>query len=166
MAQSILKCVSDYQIKYEDILAFVSDNVSYMRKCYVDILKPLFKNCRHVTCIAHILALVGECWRTNMKYLDSFISAIKQIFCKSPARRRRWIEHLKNNNIEKPCLPPSPVIVRWNTWFRAAIYHAKHFSYYSGFISNERENEDDTQALTTLDSLIRNCKDLENQVIY
>ena len=29
-----------------------------LRKYYVDILKPLFKNCRHVKCVAHILALV------------------------------------------------------------------------------------------------------------
>jgi hypothetical protein len=137
-----------------------------MRKCFKDILKPLFKNCRHVTCCAHILALVGECWRVNLKELDSFISLIKQIFCKSPARRRRWSKHLKDNNVENPRMPPSPVIVRWNTWYKAAIYHVEHFKYYSSFIKNERENEDDTQALTALSKLIEESCDLRDQVIH
>jgi hypothetical protein len=114
--------------------------------------------------VAHIVALVGECWRVNLKQLNSFISLVKQIFCKSPARRRRWLKHLKENDVEKPCLPPSPVIVRWNTWFKAAIYHVDHFKYYSSFISNERRNEDDTQALTSLQKLIDECSDLEDQV--
>jgi hypothetical protein len=112
------------------------------------------------------LALVGECWRINLKQLDKFISFIKQIFCKSPARRRRWLDHLKKNNIVKPRLPPSPVIVLWNTWFKAAIYHAEHFKYYSSFVSNERQNEDDSLTLTELENLLSNCADLEDQVFY
>jgi hypothetical protein len=161
VAQSIIKCVTSCKIDFENIQAFVSDNVAYMRKCFNDILKALFKNCRHVTCVAHILALVGECWRINLKELDSFINLVKQIFCKSPARRRRWIQHLKDHNVDKPRMPPSPVIVRLNTRFKAAIFYAEHFKYYSDFITNERLNEDDTQSLTALDNLFKNllnCK--------
>ena len=80
VALSILKSVGNFNIKYEDIYTFASDNVAYMKKCFSEILKPLFKNCRHVTCVAHILALIGECWRNNLKDLDSFIGMIKQIF--------------------------------------------------------------------------------------
>ena len=65
--------------------------------------------------------------------------------------RRRWIELLSSNNVPNPTLPPSPVIVRWNTWFRAAIYHAKHYEHYQAFISNERLNETDTEGLISLD---------------
>ena len=88
MAQSIIKCVTSCKIDFEDILAFFSDNVTFMRKCLNDILKALFKNCRPVTCVAYILALVGDCWRINLKEVDSFIGLVKQIFCKSPASRR------------------------------------------------------------------------------
>jgi hypothetical protein len=65
VAQSILKSVSNFEISYEDVYPFASDNVSYMKKCISEILKTLFRYCRHVTCVAHILALVGECWRQN-----------------------------------------------------------------------------------------------------
>ena len=156
--------VSDYKINYDDILAFVSDNVSYMKKCFKDILKPLFTNCHHVTCVAHILALVGECWRVNLKDVDAFISYTKQIFSKCASRRRRWLQHLKNNNVENPVLPPSPVITRWNTWFKAAIYHAKYYELYQSFISNERCFEDDTQTLESLDLLIEKNENLHSEV--
>jgi glycine cleavage system pyridoxal-binding protein P len=36
------------------------------------------------------------------KDLDSFISFVKQFFSKSAARRRRWINHLKSQNVENP----------------------------------------------------------------
>ena len=150
--------VSDYKINYDDILAFVSDNVSYMKKCFKDILKPLFTNCHHVTCVAHILALVGECWRVNLKDVDAFISYTKQIFSKCASRRRRWLQHLKNNNVE------NPVITRWNTWFKAAIYHAKYYELYQSFISNERCFEDDTQTLESLDLLIEKSENLHAEV--
>ena len=87
---------------------------------------------------------------------------MKQIFCKSPARRRRWLKHLKDNNAENPRMPSSPVIVRWNTWFKAAIYHVEHFIYYSGFIINERENEDDTKVLNALTKFIKQCSELHD----
>lgn len=136
-----------------------------MKKCFSEILKPLFSNCKHVTCVTHILALVGECWRLNLKDLDTFVGLVKQIFCKSAARRRRWLDHLKSNNVEKPTLPPSPVITRWNTWFRASIYHSKHFEYYQSFIANERLFEDDTQKLEALDLLIERCTNLKEEVM-
>ena len=164
VAQSILKSVGNFNIKYEDIYTFASDNVAYMKKCFSEILKPLFKNCRHVTCVAHILALIGECWRNNLKDLDSFIGMIKQIFSKSAARRRRWLNHLRNNDVENPILPPSPVITRWNTWFKAAIYHSKHIQYYQSFVANERLFEDDTPTLEALDLLLERCVNFKDQV--
>ncbi len=33
VAQSILKSVSNFEISYEDVYPFASDNVSYMKKC-------------------------------------------------------------------------------------------------------------------------------------
>jgi len=73
VAQSIIKCVTSCKIDFEDKVAFLPHNVTYMRKCFKDILKALFKNCCPVTCVAHILALVGDCWRINLKEVDSFI---------------------------------------------------------------------------------------------
>jgi len=137
-----------------------------MKKCYKDVLFNQFPNCRHITCFAHILNLVGECWRLNLKSVDKFISLIKMIFCKSPSRRRRWIEHLKSNNVPNPTLPPSPVIVRWNTWSRAAIYHAKHYEHYQAFISNERLNETDTEGLISLDLLLQENVDLKEELEF
>jgi hypothetical protein len=61
---------------------------------------------------------------------------------------------LKSSNVDSPVLPPSPVITRWNTWFKAAIYHSKHFEYYQSFIANKRLFEDDSQTLEALDLLI------------
>ena len=54
--------------------------------------------------------------------------------------------------------------MRWNTWFRAAIYHADHFDFYQNFITSERINEDDCEALKVLDLLLEKNDKLRDEV--
>ena len=85
----------------------------------------------------------------------------------SPARRRRFLQHLASfGGVEKPKLPPTPVIVRWNTWFKAAIYHCDHFEFYRSFIANERLFETDTDALLQIDLLLEDYEGLQQEVLF
>jgi hypothetical protein len=68
----------------------------------------------------------------------------------------------EDNNEENPRMQLIPVIARWNTWFKAAIYPVEHFKYYTSFIINERENEDDTKVLNALSKFIKQCSDLHD----
>ena len=48
-------------------------------------------------------------------------------------------------------MPPSPVVVRWNTWF----YIEKHFHYLKYFVESELCEETKTQALSRLNDLFK-----------
>ena len=94
VAQECTKTVANYGFDFNNILAFVTDNASYMKKCYNDILKDLFPNCIHVTCFAHICALLGECWRKTFKIADDLVRTMKKLFKNSPFRKQKLKEIL------------------------------------------------------------------------
>ena len=66
VSQAILKCLNKYCIDYENVLAYGSDNVAYMNKSWKAVLCNILTNGRHVTCNAHIISLVGDCFRDKV----------------------------------------------------------------------------------------------------
>ncbi|CAF1045726.1 unnamed protein product [Brachionus calyciflorus] len=88
----------------------------------------LFK-CTHVACFAHIIALVGETWRSNLSEVDLIVANLKSIFARGSNRKIRFIDFLKSNGKENPSYYPSPVVTRWNTWFKAVSELKKQFEF-------------------------------------
>lgn len=104
----------------EKVLLLVTDAASYMVKAAKH-LKIFYPNMKHLTCLAHGLHLVAEEVRKSFPDVDDFVSAVKKIFRKCPARVSIYKEIMQTS------LPPTPVITRWGTWITAAIFHADHF---------------------------------------
>ena len=102
VAQAILKCLNHFNVEYENVLAYGSDNVSYMKKSFEAILSNMLPNARHITCDAHIIALAGDFFREFLTSLDSFNASIKFIFSKAAQIRRRYIESLRSIGISRP----------------------------------------------------------------
>ena len=126
-----------------------------MVKSFNTTLKNIMPNARHVTCFAHIIALVGECYRVGFKDVDRIVSSIKFIFAKATQRRRRYIFHLKQSGL-KAILPPTPVIVRWNTWFEAVKYDAEYWDHMKSFVKLELETQVETEKLLELEESMLN----------
>ena len=103
-------------------------------------LQGILPNAVHVSCWAHIVHLVGDEFRGALKMCDLLVATMKSIFSKAPGRRSRYLQHLKENDVINACLPPSPVVTRWNTWFAAVVYHANHTEQYTSLIENEIEH--------------------------
>ncbi|XP_063231072.1 uncharacterized protein LOC134535762 isoform X1 [Bacillus rossius redtenbacheri] len=140
VAQSVIKAVSNYNIDYNNVLGFVTDNAAYMLKAYKDTLNGVFPHCIHITCIAHILSLVGDVWRKTFKDVDAFVSAMKMLFCNAPARKARFMNYLRDRGLEVKA-PVIPVIVRWNSWFQAVMYHDKiTLEVYRSFLEEELQH--------------------------
>lgn len=137
IAQLLVKTLNSCEVNFNDVLALVSDNAAYMKKCFKEGLSGLLPNAVHVTCWAHIISLVGEEFRAALSMTDGLVAAMKQIFSKAPGRRARYLSHLREKNCNDAKLPPSPVLTRWNTWFEAALYHAEHLEFYREFVNNE-----------------------------
>ena len=137
IAQLIIRTLTSIGIDFNNVLALVSDNAAYMKKCFTDGLRGLLPNAVHVTCWAHILSLVGEEFRGAFELTDSLVASMKAIFSHAPGRRARYLTHLRDCAATDVTMPPNPVITRWNTSFRAALYHGEHVQYYRTFVENE-----------------------------
>ena len=134
IAQVIIRTLTDANIDFNNVLALVSDNAAYKKKCFTAGLRGLLPNAVHVTCWAHILSLVGEEFRAAFELTDNFVASMKAIFSKAPGRRARYLSHLRDCAVANASMPPNPVVTRWNTWFNAALYHREHVQYYRTYI--------------------------------
>uniref|UniRef100_A0A2S2R2X5 DUF659 domain-containing protein n=2 Tax=Sipha flava TaxID=143950 RepID=A0A2S2R2X5_9HEMI len=103
-------------VKYDNILLFISDAAPYMKKAGSTI-QPLYPNIIHLTCLAHACHNVCEEVRAYYKNVDQLISEMKKTFLKCPKR----IAVLKEKCPELPN-PPRPIITRWSTWINAVKY--------------------------------------------
>ena len=71
-------------VQYENLYLYLSDSVNYMKSSF-NILKPLYFNMIHVTCLAHMVHLIAEEARKYSKNANDFTNYIKKVFKKSPA---------------------------------------------------------------------------------
>jgi len=62
------------------------------------------------------------------------VANMKRLFSTANLRQARYREFLIEAGVERPTLPPKPVLTRWNTWFEACVYHAEHLEHLQGFI--------------------------------
>jgi len=158
ISQSFVNTINSYNIPFDNLIFYISDNAAYMKKAYTDILSPLIPNLLHNTCLAHSYNLVGETWveYENFKLLDLVVKNIKASFVYSTARKRRWREHLALKSISldnfsfdyeentqdiSVTLPPLPVKTRWNSWFKFVVWLNNYFKYFVTFFIQESRSE-------------------------
>lgn len=108
-------------IQHDNVILFITDAAPYMVKAAKSI-QAFYSKMIHVTCLAHGLHRVCEKIRIEFPKVDELISNMKKVFLKAPAR----IELFRREAADTP-LPPSPIITRWGTWLKAAIYYSEHF---------------------------------------
>lgn len=107
-------------IQFSRVLLLVTDAGSYMISAYKS-LSIMYPKLLHVTCLAHGLSRVAEQVRVSYPIVNDWIASVKRVFLKAPSRVRIFKEALP----DVP-LPPEPVVTRFGTWIKAAIYHAKY----------------------------------------
>lgn len=164
---AIIKCINSYKIEYENVLVFVTNNVSYMKKCYNDVLKNLLTNCHHVICFEQLVDVVGEYLRIHLSNLEAFISSINVMCSKAPTRRRRFYSYLKGNGVEYSNLAfSSDNNNKWNNWLKIALCHVENFDSYKNFIKQERVEKNETDSMFDLDLINEESDGLKEEVIF
>ena len=180
VGQAVVQVLNSYNVTFNDVIVFDTDNAAYMKKTYTDILKGLYPKSIHCTCLAHIINLVGEAFRKPLEELDKFVRYFSQQFFNAGGRKKRYLDYLISKN-RKPAMPPDPVGTRWNSWFYAVQYHEEHWSLYSEYIMKEKAvcgnnapnsivqlNEMQSNELiwNILDVTVRFVADVCKQIIY
>jgi len=140
VSQAVVKTLQFYSIEFCDVIVFDTDNAGYVYT-YRAVLSPLFPCSVHITCLVHIMNLVGECFRSPFVQVNEFVRAFSQMFYMAGARKGRYLQYLKANKTDTSTttvtMPPNPCATRWNSWYFAVQYHDKNFDLYKGFIESE-----------------------------
>lgn len=157
VSQAVISTLSWYGICFDSISVFDTDNAAYCLKA-VQTLKQLCPNAVHITCLAHIMNLIGQAFKSPFQLITSFVVYFSRIFYNAGARKGRYLSYLraeleKNLDVltqstaetskarQKPIvtMPPSPIATRWNSWFLCVSYHNKYFKYYKKFFEAEMQ---------------------------
>ena len=104
-------------IKRENFSLFLTDAARYMSSAGKT-LKELYPSLMHVTCVAHLLHNCAMRVRAHFKNIDEVIATIKAATIKNKDRKKDF----RDAGLPSP---PDPVITRWATWLRAALYYSE-----------------------------------------
>lgn len=132
----------------EKFLVLLSDAAPYMVKVGQN-LRIFYPNMIHVTCLLHGINRVAETVRTEYPLVNKLISNVKKVFLKAPLRVQLYKERLPGVS-----LPPEPVITRWGTWIKAAIFYAEHFE---GIKQLILDLDDDSQCVVQSKELLKSA---------
>ena len=116
------------EIKRENFSLFLTDAARYM-SLDGKALKELYPSLMHVTCVAHLLHNCAMRVRAHFKNIDKITATIKAATIKNKDRKK---------DFHDASLPssPDPVITRWATWLRAALYHSENLPAVRTIVSN------------------------------
>ena len=93
-------------------------------------LEELYPFLMHVNCVAHLLHnCVMRVCVVHFKNIDEVIATIKAITIKNKNRNKDF------HDAGLPS-PPDPVITRWATWLRAALYYSENLPAVHTIVNN------------------------------
>lgn len=80
VSQAVVKSLQDYEIPFNNVVVIDTDNAAYCKKAFVAVLQGLCPFAVHITCMAHIMNLIGESFRAPFKDVNAFVRAFSQMF--------------------------------------------------------------------------------------
>jgi hypothetical protein len=98
----------------------MTEAASYVIKAST-VLKVIFPNMTHFTCLAHGLHRVAETICANFPFVDKLVSSMKKVFVKAPYRKEAFTAVALNVP-----LPLEPMLTYWDTWLCAVRYCTEH----------------------------------------
>ena len=116
------------EIKRENFSLFLTEDTRYISLAGKT-LKELYPCLMHVTCVAHLLHNCAMRVRAHLKNIDEIIATIRAATIKNKDRKKDF------HDAGLPS-PPDPVITRWATWLRAAIYYSENLPAVRTIVNN------------------------------
>ena len=104
----------EFAVEREDFCLLLSDAARYMTAAG-NVLKELYPRLLHVTCVSHLFHNCAEKIRGKYSNVDNLIARVKAVVVKNKERK---------NSFRGIGIPPEPIVTRWASWLKAAIYYA------------------------------------------
>ena len=116
------------EIKRENFSLFLTDAAQYMSLAGKT-LKELYPPLMHVIYVAHLLHNCAVRVHAHFKNIDEIVATIKAATMKNKGRKKDF------HDAGLPS-PPDPVITRWATWLRAALYYSENLPAVRTIVNN------------------------------
>ena len=105
VAQQIISTCKYFDIEFENICAFTTDNASYMRRAWNNCLKAVLPNAVHMSCIAHVMnTVIRDCMEPFEQIID-WASMISSFFVSFGSRKSQYFGFLKSIGVHPRMLP-------------------------------------------------------------
>ena len=123
-AQKVCNIIDDvlrmYRLPKSKLYLLISDAARYMVKAGKN-LKFFYENMSHVLCVSHLLHNAALKVKTHFPKVDKVIATVKAATSKNKTRKAMFL----NAGLK---LPPQPIVTRWGSWLKAAIYYAENLN--------------------------------------
>lgn len=96
-------------------------HTTYVMKACIT-LNVFFPNMIHVTCLTHMIQKIVEKVKELFPNVNILVNNFKKVFLKAHNRVEAYKE-----NIPYVTLLPKPVLTRWGTWIKEAVFCTDHF---------------------------------------
>ena len=116
MSQAIDDALRFLETPRENLYLLLNDAAPNMLACG-NVLKPMYNNLFHVTCVSHLLHNCALKLRSTFPAVDELIGSIKILVAKN---KRRLIAFVHFDFL------PQPVVTRWGRWLIAAEYYTNN----------------------------------------
>ena len=116
------------EMKRENFLLFLTDAARYMSLAGKT-FKELYPTLMHATCFAHLLHNCAMRVRAHFKNIDEMIATIKAATIKNKHRKKNFHDAGLSS-------PPDPIITRWATLLRAALYYNENLPAVRTIVNN------------------------------
>ena len=107
---------------------FLNDAARYMSLAGKT-LKELYLSLMHVNCVAHLLHNCAIRVRALLKNIDEVVATIKAATIKNKDRKKDFHDAGLSS-------PLDPLITRWATWLRAAVYFCENLPVVCTIVKN------------------------------
>ena len=134
----VVRTVNEFNIDFDNLHIFNSDNVSYLKKAFNNTLSNIFPLAVFIRCNSHIVNLVASDFKKSFVELNEFMKFFQNLFYVPKGRKSKLLNFLESRTAKKARMPPNPTTKSWSAWFNSAIYSAKFSLVPSDFIKEVR----------------------------
>ena len=103
-----MRTIHEFNVDFDSVHVFNSDNVSYMKKAFNDTLSNLFPVAVFIPCNSHIINLVPSDFKKTFLELNEFMKCFRNIFYVPSGRKSRLLNFLESRKTKKVRMAMNP----------------------------------------------------------